>query len=220
MRSTDRKMRWLSLALVALLSISVAALFAAGCGDDGETSRTTAGGNSTDAAFAVEMIAHHEGAVEMAESAEKRTEHAEIKELAVAIIAAQQTEIDLMSQIADDLEAEGVKPGSLGMSHAEMGMDFDMPMLDDAADFDKAFIDMMIPHHRGAIAMAKRQLDAGENAELLELAEEVITAQTAEIEQMQSWRKRWYGAELPGADDDGMMDHDGMDHGASAHDGM
>lgn len=213
MRSTDRKRPGLSLAAVALLVLALAAVLAAGCGGEEETAKTTASGNSSDAAFAEEMIAHHAGAVDMAESAEKRAERDEIRELAVAIIAAQQSEIELMSQIADDLEAEGVKTGSLGMSHAEMGMDFNMPMLDDAKDFDKAFIDMMIPHHRGAIAMAKRQLDAGENTELLELAEGVISAQTAEIEQMQSWRKRWYGAELPGADDDGMMDHGEMDHG-------
>lgn len=46
--------------------------------------------------FAQMMIPHHEGAVAMAEAARERAEHDEIKELAEAIIAAQEREIEIM----------------------------------------------------------------------------------------------------------------------------
>lgn len=197
--------------ILGLALLVAAAVVIAGCGDD---AKTAGNGNSTDAAFASEMIVHHRGAIEMAESAKRQAERAEIKQLASEIIDAQQSEIALMQRIGRELKAHGVENKPLGMSDSQMGMDFDMPMLDDAGDFDKAFIDMMIPHHRGAIAMAKLQLDEGSHGELRRMAEEVIAAQTKEIEQMQSWRMRWYGSELPGAVDDGSMEHGAMDHGS------
>jgi uncharacterized protein (DUF305 family) len=50
----------------------------------------------------------------------------------------------------------------MGMSDAEMGMDMDPAMLEDAEPFDRAFIDMMVPHHKGAVAMAKQLLKQDE----------------------------------------------------------
>jgi uncharacterized protein (DUF305 family) len=53
---------------------------------------------------------------------------------------------------------------------------------------------MMIPHHQGAIRMARIELAQGEDEELTELATAIIEAQSHEIEEMNSWRERWYGA--------------------------
>jgi len=53
-------------------------------------------GDDFDAAFLSEMIVHHEGAVEMAELALTNAKHKEVKDLATAIIAAQNTEIGQM----------------------------------------------------------------------------------------------------------------------------
>ena len=58
--------------------------------------------------------------------------------------------------------------------------------------FDAMFIDSMIEHHQGAIDMAEMALEEAEHEELRTLAEEIIAAQTAEIEQLQSWRSEWY----------------------------
>jgi uncharacterized protein (DUF305 family) len=55
-----------------------------------------------DAAFAAMMIAHHEGAIEMARLARERGQHEEITALAADIIAAQQDEIDLMKDFAGE----------------------------------------------------------------------------------------------------------------------
>jgi uncharacterized protein (DUF305 family) len=76
-------------------------------------------------------------------------------------------------------------------------MDMDMRSLRHADPFDRMFIDMMIPHHQGAIRMARIELAEGANEESKSLAREIIAAQAAEIEQMNEWRARWYGAPSP-----------------------
>lgn len=57
--------------------------------------------------------------------------------------------------------------------------------------FDKAFLTEMIVHHQGAIDMAKLAQKQAKHEELVELSENIITAQTNEIEQMKKWQKEW-----------------------------
>ena len=57
-------------------------------------------------------------------------------------------------------------------------------------DLDRTFLEMMIPHHQGAIDMAKF-LAASKHPELVKLGSDIITAQTKEIEQMKAWQKQW-----------------------------
>jgi uncharacterized protein (DUF305 family) len=154
----------------------------------------------TDGAFITEMVPHHESAVEMAELALERAEHPQTQRLARAIIQAQSNEIAQLEAIHERLFSEPVEDGdhgTLGLASHEGGMDTDMEALMDARQFDQAFIDMMIPHHQGAIRMARIQLDAGEDGELSALAESIIQAQSSEISQMNEWRVDWYGAPSP-----------------------
>lgn len=58
-------------------------------------------------------------------------------------------------------------------------------------DLDRAFIEAMIPHHQGAIEMAKQVENTAKHEELRSLAKEIIQAQEKEIEQMQKWQKEW-----------------------------
>ena len=58
-------------------------------------------------------------------------------------------------------------------------------------DFDKAFIEMMISHHQGAIDMAKLIPDRAKHDEIKKLGEAIITAQTKEIEDMKKWQADW-----------------------------
>jgi uncharacterized protein (DUF305 family) len=75
--------------------------------------------------------------------------------------------------------------GMSGMDHGSMTMDPSQP-------FDAQFIDSMIEHHQGAIEMAQQALEQAEHAELQQMAEDIVAAQTQEIEQMTSWRQAWY----------------------------
>lgn len=60
------------------------------------------------------------------------------------------------------------------------------------AEFDKAFIDEMIVHHQGAIDMAKLVPQSTRRPELIKLSNDIITAQTGEIEMMNQWRIEWF----------------------------
>jgi uncharacterized protein (DUF305 family) len=59
-----------------------------------------AGATDVDATFAQMMISHHEGAIAMADAANKKAQHDEVKELAAAIIEAQEREIEIMEKHA------------------------------------------------------------------------------------------------------------------------
>jgi len=196
----------LFVALVAALVVTVAG------GDD------TASAEGVDRAFTAEMVPHHESAVDMAEVALLRTKRPEIRGLAEDIIRTQNDEIAQMRALDQRLADDGAAKGSLGMDDSMIGMDMDATALDDAEPFDRAFIDMMIPHHQGAIRMARMQLDQGTDAETRRLAEAIIAAQSKEIEQMNAWRKEWYGETspaggVPAAGDGSSGDHSGMDMG-------
>ena len=64
-----------------------------------------------------------------------------------------------------------------------------------AASLDQQYIDMMVPHHESAVAMAELATVRSQRAELQEYAAAVIAAQSTEIAQLRSWRMEWFGSE-------------------------
>ena len=58
-------------------------------------------------------------------------------------------------------------------------------------DFDLMFIEMMTPHHAGAIVMAREALQKAEHPEIKTLAQNIIKEQEAEIKQMNEWKTAW-----------------------------
>jgi uncharacterized protein (DUF305 family) len=140
-----------------------------------------------DAQFIDGMIVHHEGAVVMAEEALERSERAELRAMAEEIIAAQGPEIEQMQNWRDAWYPD--LPPTQGMD-MPMG---DMEVSDDESiPYDQRFLEAMISHHEGAIAMAEAALINAENEELRILAEEIIAAQQTEIDQMRLWLEEWF----------------------------
>ncbi len=187
------RVRQLNFPLLALLAL----MLVSACGSDEDAAGGGADGNGVDRAFVAEMVPHHESAVQMAEMAQQRGEHDEIKQLAGEIVESQNAEIQTMNGLATQFDEAGIEKGDLGVPMHEMGMDMDNAMLETAKPFDRAFIDMMIPHHQGAIRMARAELAKGTSPEAKELAEAIIDAQTEEIDDMNTWRVDWYGGLSP-----------------------
>lgn len=77
-------------------------------------------------------------------------------------------------------------PAAAAFSEANNKMHKDM-MMTYSGDADTDFVRSMIPHHQGAIDMAKVELEYGKDPELRKLAEGVIAAQEAEIKEMNAW---------------------------------
>ncbi len=59
-------------------------------------------------------------------------------------------------------------------------------------EFEQAFIDNMIVHHEGAVAMAQMVLQKSHRPELVQLANDIVAAQTREIDMMRSWKTQWF----------------------------
>jgi uncharacterized protein (DUF305 family) len=64
-----------------------------------------------------------------------------------------------------------------------------------AASFDQQFIDMMVPHHQGAVEMARIAQQRAQRPEIKHLAEAIIRAQDEEIARMKGWRRAWFGSD-------------------------
>ena len=185
------------------------ALLLAGCGDDtgpaahdgsamghGDSSPADGGQapfDDADVTFARGMIPHHQQAVEMARLAASRAEDPRVRDLAERVEAAQQPEIETLSGWLDGWGADPGHDGDAmdGMDHGPGGMDGmmtadDLRALADAtgAEFDRLFLEQMIAHHTGAVAMAETEIADGRNPEAVTLAESIRDSQSTEIAEM------------------------------------
>lgn len=166
---------------------------------------TTTGPMSSDiidAHFIEQMIPHHQDAITMATLAQKEAQRPEVKQLAENIIDSQGAEISQMKtwykawfgrELPDGLNVMR-QHGMMGGSSMHMGMmgnDTDITRLEQTDDFDTAFVEDMIPHHQMAVMMASMLKNGTQRPEMKKLADDIITAQTNEIDQMREWLEEW-----------------------------
>jgi uncharacterized protein (DUF305 family) len=184
-------MRWTRMPMLLLAALGAVVLLG-GCGGDDESSSTgDVRANGTDAAFVEAMIPHHEQAVDAADLALSQAEHRQLERLATEMVQIQSIELATLRTVRKVLQEAGVEEGDLGVSAEETGTHHDLDALRNASNFDCAFIEMMVPHHEGAIRMARAELESGIHAELRRMSENIIDAQSYEIRQMRRFERRW-----------------------------
>jgi uncharacterized protein (DUF305 family) len=148
--------------------------------------------NAQDVTFAQMMIPHHRQAIEMAKMAATRASTRQVKTLATTIEGAQGPEVSTMTGWLKTWGAAMPMPsmsGMGGMNHGNgMMSDADMSKLGKLSGmaFDKAFLQMMIKHHQGAVTMAKAEQARGEFPDAKSLAATIVSSQTAQITTMRN----------------------------------
>lgn len=193
-----------ALRLTAVAAATGAVLFAAGCGSgDGTptvvttttqapvpTTAAAASYNDADVTFSQMMYPHHAQAVEMARLVPSRSRNQELITLAANVEQAQAPE---MTQITTLLTGWGRPAPTTGTDHSGHAMAGMMTAEQMAAltaatgpDFDRRWLEMMIDHHLGAVAMARTELASGVNPQARALATAIVSGQEAEITRMRA----------------------------------
>jgi uncharacterized protein (DUF305 family) len=139
--------------------------------------------------FMMNMIDHHQMAIEMAELCLTKAVHDELRAMCEDIIAAQSQEIDQMQQWLSDWYgiqyAPTMKPGDQNMLERLASAS--------GAEFEIAFMEMMIRHHARGIREGEQCLKKAYHADLIEMCHDIIATQSAEIAQLEAWLCQWYG---------------------------
>lgn len=143
--------------------------------------------------FITAMIPHHREAVESARAVLATTQRPEVRDLARNVIATQTEEIALLEGWRNQWYPDAAEADYTPMMADPAGLS------PDAAD--RTFLEGMIEHHQGAIAMARSYLGADyqKQSAVADLAEAIVTVQDGEIAQMQGWLAAWYGDAEQGA---------------------
>lgn len=173
-------MRFTVLTLVALVALLFAAVPSQAMTDHGATPAPY-----SDRAFLSAMIAHHEGAVDMAELFLKTPEKERDPKVAAwakDIIAVQQKEIADMKRLLEPLG--GMEENAYAPMRQSM-----RDMLKEGADMgpDRRFVELMLHHHAMAVEMAVPALLNSDNPHILKLAENIITVQAKEMLLFRTW---------------------------------
>lgn len=148
--------------------------------------------NDADVTFAQQMIMHHQQAVEMSKLTEGRTVNPAVLDLAKNIETAQQPEIDTFTEWLKNWN-QPTMPGGHDPAGHMPGM-VDTPVLDrmktlNGEVFDQLWLQSMIAHHQGAIAMSNAELSGGQYPAAKQLAQQIIDNQQPEIDTMQGLLK-------------------------------
>lgn len=137
--------------------------------------------------FTVQMIPHHQGALEMAAYEIEHGKNFEMIQLAKSIQAEQRIELQLMNLYIKNSQRDSAgtpKDYKTAMDKSMMVMMEDMPDNSELNNVDVAFARVMIPHHQAAIDMAKVVLQFSKEQQTVAFAKHIISNEKIEIEQM------------------------------------
>lgn len=100
---------------------------------------------------------------------------------------------NMSSMSASDMKSMNMMSGDMMKNMAAMNDSMVTHLGEGDSLYDERFIDMMIPHHEGAIHMAQDALHKSQHPEIQHLAAAIIDSQQREIDTMKRWRHEWYG---------------------------
>lgn len=201
--------------LLPALALLLAGLAACGGGD--ESASSAEDHNAADVAFAQGMLPHHTQALAMVDMTQGRDLDPEFADLAARIRAAQTPEIETMQGWLEDwtdsdsdhmdgmdgmdgmsgMHGDGSDGMTGGMSGGMSGMNGmvssrQLARLASLPDdtFQVRWLQLMIAHHEGAIEMAETEKTQGSYRPALDLADDIVAAQTSEITTMRALIER------------------------------
>jgi uncharacterized protein (DUF305 family) len=164
----------------------------------------------TDLKFLQHMIVHHEQALTMCAWVAERNERDEFVRFARYVARAQAAEIGEMRGLLDLAAQRGLALPEVHL-HADPPMAGMLSLAEmqaiaaaSGAEFERLWLEGMIRHHDGALAMARAQQQAQlasgrQPYELAVLVEDILIDQKAEIVRMREWLEEWATAEPPRA---------------------
>nr|WP_246363188.1 DUF305 domain-containing protein [Deinococcus budaensis] len=133
-------------------------------------------GRAFDVRFSQLMMDHHQMAVEMARASLKSGRDSRVRAAAREVITAQEKELAQMGAWVKTWTGKAYRPTSMTLNVPRSGV-------------DRWFLADMIPHHQGAVEMARLVPARTQNAAVRKLAGQIIRSQSAEINQYRAWLK-------------------------------
>lgn len=187
MNGLTLKMRETSRIVVVLLVAAM--LLTLACGTKGQPAVPY------DLQFIDEMVAHHQAAIDMSLPADSNAMRPELKEFARKVVEDQSREVEMMKGWRRQWYAGRPPTPTImampGMATSMKGMDSRHMLTMKGAEYDRMYVDMMIPHHEGAIVMAREALVKSQRPEIRELAQQIIDSQQGGIDLMNLWKTEW-----------------------------
>lgn len=160
-------------------------------------------GDEFDKAYLADMLAHHEGAVNMAEMIGPGTERQELRDFGQQIIEVQSQEMIKMRTWQTDwgypvtYAGHGSHSGGSSNDMAAHMMDMGEELMGmSGPQFEERFLELMIEHHQQAVDMSVYAADNAKHQEIKDLAADIISAQNSEIDQMKRWLSAWGYADM------------------------
>lgn len=188
----SKKPLWIAVAVIAALALTLTfagpSLRAAFTSETSTSANGEAGYNDTDVHFLGMMVPHHQQAIDMSDVLlDSDVDDAKVRDLAQRIKDGQERENEQMRAWADewgiekDMEHHSTHIAN-GMFHPEQLEQFEALRGD---ELRTAFLEMMHFHHNHVIKMTQDEVDRGGYEPLLEMAQEMIEVQTAEMGEME-----------------------------------
>src|SRR5260370_4734807 len=156
----------------------------------------TMSGKEFEIKFMQYMIVHHQFAIQMAQLVATHTNRPELKTMANSITRDQSQEITEMTTWLNQWYGAKTLTNPMRVPGLMEMMIANRHQLETThnATFDKEFLSIMIQHHQEAINMAKLLPSKTQRPQLLTLGQNIIKAQSSEIQQMQTWQKQSFNS--------------------------